>query len=54
MRKVLGVNLLGAVLATSTLPAHEGTRSGAIVNTASVAGSLEAGNAISASKAAGH
>jgi NAD(P)-dependent dehydrogenase (short-subunit alcohol dehydrogenase family) len=54
-RKVLQVNVLGAVLGTKYVAGHmQARRSGAIVNTASVAGirSGAGGNAYSASKAA--
>jgi meso-butanediol dehydrogenase / (S,S)-butanediol dehydrogenase / diacetyl reductase len=54
-KKVLGVNLLGAVYGTKHVARHmQERRSGAIVNTASVAGirSGAGGNAYSASKAA--
>lgn len=54
-RKVYGVNVLGAVFATKHVAKHmQQRRSGAIVNTASVAGirSGAGGNAYSASKAA--
>ncbi len=54
-QKVYGVNMLGAVFATKHAVGHMQTRkSGAIVNTASVAGirSGAGGNAYSASKAA--
>jgi meso-butanediol dehydrogenase / (S,S)-butanediol dehydrogenase / diacetyl reductase len=54
-KRVLEVNLLGAVFGTKHVAAHmQSRRSGAIVNTASVAGirSGAGGNAYSASKAA--
>jgi meso-butanediol dehydrogenase/(S,S)-butanediol dehydrogenase/diacetyl reductase len=54
-RKVYGVNVLGAVFATKYVAKHmQERKSGAIVNTASVAGvrSGAGGNAYSASKAA--
>jgi NAD(P)-dependent dehydrogenase (short-subunit alcohol dehydrogenase family) len=54
-RKVYGVNVLGAVFATKHVAKHmQERKSGAIVNTASVAGirSGAGGNAYSASKAA--